>query len=123
MADIKHIEIAGLDGPKLKSFYSDLFNWQFNRREITGFDYFDAAGEDSPSLGIRHEPEGHPEIVLYVEVEDLDASVEQAKKLGAAVRIPPMQYGELSFALIQDPEGNPIGLTEAPQAGLTTEQY
>ena len=114
MATIKHVEIAGLDGKKLKAFYSDLFDWEINRREIAGFDYYDAVGHEAPTLGIRHEPEGQPEIVVYVEVKDLNAAVEKAQKLGASVRIPPMQYGELSFALINDPEGNPIGLTQAP---------
>jgi predicted enzyme related to lactoylglutathione lyase len=38
--------------------------------------------------------------------------VATAKSLGAAVRIPPMQHDGLRFALIQDPEGNPIGLTQ-----------
>ena len=46
------------------------------------------------------------------EVKDLKASVEKATKLGASVRIPPMEYGDLFFALILDPEGNPIGLTQ-----------
>ena len=113
MATIKHVEIAGLDGKKLKAFYSDLFDWDIARREIAGFDYYDVSDHDTPTVGIRHEPEGAPEIVVYVEVSDLNASVDKAKKLGASVRIPPMQYGELFFALIQDPEGNPIGLTQA----------
>ena len=114
MARIKHIEIAGVDGSALSDFYRELFEWDVSRREIAGHDYYDIGTEGSPTAGIRHEPEGCAEIVVYVEVDDVDAAVERARSLGASVRIPPMEHGELKFALIEDPEGNPIGLTQRP---------
>ena len=117
MARIKHIEIAGVDGAALRSFYAELFDWKIERRAIAGIDYYDVGLDGEPSAGIRHEPKGKPEIVVYIEVQDLDDSVEKARVLGANVRIPPMAYGELRFALIEDPEGNPIGLTEKQDDG------
>ena len=114
MATIKHLEIAGLDGPKLTAFYSALFDWKFNKRDVSGVDYYDAEGQESPSTAIRHEPGGPPETVVYIEVADLNASFEKAVALGASVRIPPMEHGGIRFALIQDPEQNPIGLLQAP---------
>ncbi len=115
MARIKHIEIAGRDGDQLKKFYAELFDWQIERKDVSGFDYYDIEIElgGKPSAGIRHEPDGKAEIVVYIEVDDLAGTVAKAEKLKAKVRIPPMAYGELSFALIEDPEGNPIGLTQA----------
>ena len=112
MAKLKHIEIAGNDGGKLQSFYGELFEWSITRRNIQGFDYYDIEVGGEPTAGIRHEPEGKPEITVYVEVKELDKSVEKAKSLGATVRIPPREYGDLQFAVIADPEGNPIGLTQ-----------
>ena len=112
MSTIKHIEIAGVDGEKLQQFYAKLFGWDMNRRNVGGFDYFDVDDSGSPSLGIRHEPEGYPEIVVYVEVENLDQSVKEAEALGATLRIPPIQHDDILIALIKDPEGNPIGLTQ-----------
>lgn len=113
MAKIKHIEIAGTDGGKLMSFYHDLFDWPITKRDVGGYDYYDVKASGGPTTGIRHEPDGKAEIVIYVEVSDLDKSVEKARKLGAQIRIPPMEYGDLRFALIEDPEGNPVGLTQA----------
>ena len=112
MAKIKHIEIAGVDGGKLKSFYGELFDWSIVHRDVSGFDYYDIEVGGEPTAGIRHEPEGKAEIVVYIEVKELEKSVEKAKLLGAEVRIPPMEYGDLHFAVIADPEGNPIGLTQ-----------
>lgn len=116
MHDIKHVEIAGINGERLESFYSSLLGWQIERRHPGGFDYGHIEMNDSLSAGIRHEPEGRAEIVIYVEVEDVKASVGTAIKLGAAVRIPPMQAGDVYFALITDPEGNPLGLTQKPDS-------
>ena len=120
MARIGHIEIAGTDGGMLGDFYSELFGWTITRRDVGGFDYYDidtGSTDDAsagPTAGIRHEPEGRAEIVVYVEVDDLDATFEKAKNLGVEVRIPPMDYGDLSFALVEDPAGNPLGLTQVP---------
>ena len=114
MPKIKHIEIAGVDGYKLQAFYGKLFGWLISRREVGGFDYHDNDIPGELTAGIRHEPKGKPEIVVYVEVNDLDRSVEKAEDLGGRIRIPPTQHGSLRFALIEDPEGNPVGLTEKP---------
>ncbi len=113
MARIKHIEIAGKNGANLADFYRDLLGWKISRRDVGGFDYYDIDRAGNPTAGIRSEPDGKPEIVAYIEVDDLESVFAGAKSLGANVRIPPKEYGELRFALIEDPEGNPIGLTQA----------
>lgn len=109
-----HYEIAGRDGEKLERFYSGLFGWEIERKKAGGYPYgqIAAAQEGAPSGGIRHEPEGKPEIVLYIGVPDVEAALEKARKLGAAVRIPVMRTPDVTFALITDPEGNPIGLVQ-----------
>lgn len=114
MTRIRHIEIAGTNGERLRRFYEDLFGWKIVRREIVGFDYYDVETSGDPTVGIRNEPEGSAEIVIYVEVDDLHAAVEEAEKLGAVVRIPEMRHGDLEFTLIVDTEGNPIGMNQAP---------
>lgn len=118
MNRIGHVEIAGTNGGQLASFYERLFEWKIERRDISGFDYYDIATAvdggavvTSPTAGIRHEPDGKAEIVIYVEVDDVAEAVAKARTLGATVRIEPVTYGDLTFALIEDPEGNPVGLT------------
>jgi predicted enzyme related to lactoylglutathione lyase len=113
VARIKHIEFAGTDGAALREFYGALFDWPISRRESAGFDYYDVNAGGDVTTGIRHEPEGCAEIVVYVEVENVGQAVERARELGARVRIPPMAHGQLVFALIEDPQGNPVGLTQA----------
>ena len=71
--------------------------------------------------GIRHEPEGKAEMVFYVEVDDLSASLAQAQQLGATVRIPIITTPELTFALVTDPEGNPVGVDSEKWKFLKTQ--
>lgn len=112
---VTHFEIAGQDGERLESFYAGLFDWKVEAREIAGnrYAYLETGSEEGLTGGIRHEPDGRAEIVLYVEVEDLEASIARAEGLGATIRIPPMETPEVTFALIEDPEGNPIGLIQS----------
>lgn len=112
MATIRHIEIAGIDGTQLKEFYGDLFDWKMVPKDIPGVQYYDFEPAVGVTGGIRHEPEGVAEVVIYVGVESLDEAVAKAVALGATVRIPPMEYGELRFAMIVDPQGNPVGLLQ-----------
>ena len=113
---IVHIEIAGVRGESLETFYSELFGWDIQREAIAGYPYgrIDFGKDNVLTGGIRHEPEGSSEIVIYIEVEDLAASVKRAQELGATVRIPPLASSEVTFALVVDPEGNPIGLVQGP---------
>lgn len=113
MANIKHIEIAGTRGSVLQAFYKQMFGWNIKRQDVNGHEYYNVADADKPSTGIRHEPTGKAEIVIYIEVKNVEQSVKKAQALGASVRIQPMQQGDLIFALIEDIEGNPIGLTQA----------
>ena len=109
-----HFEIAGRNGEKLEDFYSNLFGWNIQRRALDQSSYgFVRTGEDGRiDGGIRHVPEGEAEIVLYVEVRDLATAVASAEKLGAKVRIPPRAAEDVTFAMIIDPEGNPIGMIQ-----------
>ncbi len=107
-------EIAGRDGEGLENFYSKLFDWKIERFEAGGFPYGFVTTSDEGGIdgGIRHEPDGTAEVVLYVEVPDLAAALARAEELGAQVRVPPITTPEITFALISDPEGNAVGMIE-----------
>lgn len=112
MARTRHIEVAGTDGSALRDFYGTLFDWPMTPRAGAAFDYFDFEAGPELSGGIRHEPEGPAEVVMYVGVDDLHATVARATEQGAEVRIPPMDHGGGRFALVVDPAGNTLGLLE-----------
>lgn len=111
---IVHIEIAGTNGPGLEKFYGDLFGWEIEHqgKDDMQYGFIKEGSAGAIGGGIRHEPNGTSEVVFYVEVDDLDEAVRNAKDLGARVRIAPIETGDVTFAMIIDPQGNPVGLIQ-----------
>ncbi len=53
-------------------------------------------------------------MTFYVAVPDLAACLAKAESLGGKTLVPPTEIpGMVTFALFQDPEGNPIGLVKS----------
>ena len=104
---IVFFEIGCKDIEANADFYSKLFTWDLlgsgPNRQIH-------PGEGIPgqlnSLG--HEP--HQYTIFYVQVDDVAASVEQAKSLGGSLLVGPMDIPIGTFAWIADPGGNTVGL-------------
>jgi predicted enzyme related to lactoylglutathione lyase len=113
MSEIAHLEFAGRGGERLEAFYRDLFGWTF-RKEGGDYSYWKAAigSDDGLTVGIRHEPEGPPEMIPYFRVEDVGASASKAEELGGSVRIAPTSTPEFIFAVVLDPDGNGVGLIQ-----------
>ena len=102
-----------------KSFYSNVFGWRY---EIGtgGFAYVHFPVQIQPLLGgigqanstAGFEP-GHN---FYILVEDLAEAIARAKQAGGTLYMPITSLDGYSFAMVKDPEGNPIGLIK-PFAG------
>jgi len=60
-------------------------------------------------MALGHEP--HNYVMVYVEVEDLQACLDRAAQLDGKTIIPPTEIpGGGRFAWLTDPEGNLLGL-------------
>ena len=118
-------EIAATDADKAQAFYENVFGWSFKHGDATpGMDYreFTTGGENpvgglyqiDPAWFGGNPPPAH--WMIYVAVDDVDASAELAKSLGGQVHkvmdIP--NVGRM--AIIQDPTGAMIA-TFKPNMG------
>jgi uncharacterized protein len=112
---IVHFEVMGTDGAALRKFYGDLFGWQID--ELEGMDYGLVDTGTAPAGGIganANNPTGY--VTVYVEVDDLEPALEQAKSLGATIAVEPMEIpGDRRIALFTDPEGHLIGMVSGSQ--------
>lgn len=125
---VTNIEIACEDSQALSEFYSDVFDWKMNAYE-DGFYWFETGSEDAKGIeGHIYPPndemqlvEGVPfgnSITIYVQVEDIKATVEKLVRLGGKVLMNPTvvsEKGEM-IGMFLDPSGNRIGLYDSNES-------
>lgn len=109
---VVHWEVSGKDQKKLQEFYAALFGWKIDVHEEMG-GYGLVEGQDGGIGGGISEiqPGASPSVTFFVQVDDLQASLDKAESLGGKTAMPPSDIpGVGSFAMFQDLEENAIGL-------------
>lgn len=109
-------EIIAQDQARAKAFYAAVFGWNYDIGS-SGFAYVHFAAEARPLLGGIGQanpdiPGFEPGHNFYLVVEDLAATIDKAVAAGGARFVEPTPVDGYRFAMIRDPEGNPIGLIE-----------
>jgi predicted enzyme related to lactoylglutathione lyase len=94
-----------------REFYGKALGWSFDVMPMPGFDYYIAKSGHNAVGGIFEmkgpEFEGMPSHWLaYIAVDDVDARIAEAAKLGAKIRRGPWDIAEVGrVAIVQDPTG------------------
>jgi hypothetical protein len=105
-------EIHGKDGKKVQKFYSDLFGWKVDASNPLGYGMVEA-GEGGIGGGLTGSDQA-PRVTVYVQVDDLAASLKKAETLGGKTVLPPTAVPNgPNIAMFADPEGNVIGIMKA----------
>ncbi|MBV9090434.1 MAG: VOC family protein [Mycobacteriaceae bacterium] len=103
---VNYFEIGTPDSEATKAFYGGLFGWPIGEasngyRMVDG----DKGGVwDSSAVG------GGSWAIFYVQVDDVQATIDNAASLGAKVIVPFTDNGAIEFAHLQDPHGNRFGV-------------
>lgn len=113
-------ELATPDTAKAGDFYTSLFGWGKDVKEMGPMTYTSFINGDRPAGGMyKPTPEMGdipPNWLAYFAVDDTDAKVAKAKELGANIFCPPMDIPEVGrFAVIQDPQGAFFGIIKLNQ--------
>lgn len=120
---VVHFEIIGQDPARLRGYYGDLFGWEFDTSGPVAksvsrqgdYGFTDAtAGSGTPGIpgGVGGGAGYHPHVVFYVGVPDVEATLQEAERLGGTRTMGPERAPgrDLVVAHFTDPEGNLIGL-------------
>jgi predicted enzyme related to lactoylglutathione lyase len=116
---VVHFEVLGQDRDALVKFYGEAFGWKISTDNPVGYGVVDtdAGGEGIPG-GIGSAEEGPGWVTFYVEVPDLDGTLQKLEHLGGKKLAGPMEVpGGPRLALFSDPEGRTVGLVEGTRAG------
>jgi predicted enzyme related to lactoylglutathione lyase len=114
MADkVIHFEVVGKDGAALQRYYHDLFGWEFDTNNPTRYG-FTSREETGIVVGVASTPDGSAgHVTGYVAVPSIDAALAKAESLGGRTIMPRFSPAPDTFlALVADPEGHVLGLTE-----------
>jgi hypothetical protein len=108
-----HVELNTTDVDKAKAFYGKLFEWTLEDVPMPGMSYtMIKVGKGTGGGIMKHPMPGAPSAWLaYVEVDDIAASTEKARSLGAniireVIEVP----GAGWLSILMDPTGAALGL-------------
>jgi uncharacterized protein len=104
---VVHFEIGCRNSERTAEFYGKLFDWKMSPMgPATMIDT--GGGIPGHITALGHEP--HNYTIFYVEVDDVQAYLDKAAALGGKTLVPPVPIPTGTFAWMQDPEGNTVGL-------------
>jgi predicted enzyme related to lactoylglutathione lyase len=115
------IDITVDDAESLRDFYAAVVGWK--SEEVSMGDYADYSmttpGGGGPAAGICHARGSNAELpsqwLIYINVEDAEASAKACTDNGGKVLVGPRSMGGAMFAVIEDPGGAVAALYQAPR--------
>jgi predicted enzyme related to lactoylglutathione lyase len=110
---VVHFEVLGTNAEATQSFYAGVFDWPMEKVMDT-YAMVKPGGETDIPGGVGSAmPGSSGHSTFYVEVEDLQATLEKIEAAGGSTVQPPMDVpGGPSIALFHDPDGNLVGLVK-----------
>ena len=110
---ISHWELMVNDVAKSITFYSIVFDWEFDVDSHPDYPLISTGKE--PGGGVFAKPAQAPMCSLntYFDVEDVDATLAKATAAGASVIAPKTAMpGGGHWAMFADPDGIPVGIMQ-----------
>jgi len=117
---VVHFEIVGRDGDALKRYYSDLFGWRIDSDNPMGYGIVakdENLAPDGTGIGggVAAGPPGYDgHLTFYVAVDDCEAALAKAEKLGGTRAMGPDEIPGMNLIIGQftDPEGHLVGVLQ-----------
>jgi predicted enzyme related to lactoylglutathione lyase len=114
---VVHFEVMGRDADKMRSYYSELFEWEIDANNPMDYGIINRESNLSPEGfgiggGIGQAPDGYEgHATFYVGVPDVEATLAKAESLGGKRMMGPDRVmGTMEIGLFTDPEGRVIGV-------------
>jgi uncharacterized protein len=111
-APVVYFEIMGGDGLELEKFYGKLFDWKIDTNNPMKYGIVDTgSGSRGINGGLGPGHDGQQRVSVYVEVDDLQATLNKVEQLGGKTVLAPTEVpGGPKLAMFADPAGNITGL-------------
>lgn len=99
------------DAEGVRDFYRGVVGWDVQPVDMGGYPDFNMvpAGSEQPVAGICHARGSNADLpaqwLIYVTVEDVEASAARCRELGGEVVVEPRAMGGGRFCVVRDPAG------------------
>ncbi|HWD53053.1 MAG TPA: VOC family protein [Acidimicrobiales bacterium] len=106
-----HTEIRSEDPDATRRFYADLFDWKVaSEGAFPGYTFIDTGVEGGPHVAISPRQGAEDEVLFFVGVEDVAATLTKAEALGGTIVQPVQQVPGTSFGVFADAQGHKVGV-------------
>ena len=106
-----HTEIRSADPDATRQYFDDLFGWKVaSEGSFPGYTFIDTGAEGGPYVAISPRQGDQDEVLFFVGVEDVAATLTRAIQLGGTIIQPAQQVPGTSFGVFADAQGHRIGV-------------
>jgi hypothetical protein len=106
-----HTEIRSEDPDATRQFFADLFGWTVaSEGGFPGYTFIDTGADGGPAVAISPRQSSEDEVLFFVSVDDVPATLRRAEELGGTITQPAQEVPGVSFGVFADPRGHRIGV-------------
>ena len=111
---ICYIDLPAIDIARSADFYARVFGWEIRKRVDGSTAFDDTVGQVSGTWTVGRPPASQPGLLVYVMVEDAEATVKAIEANGGEIVQAIGGDAPEITARFRDPGGNVIGIYEQP---------
>jgi uncharacterized protein len=105
-----HAEIRSADPDASRAFFAELFGWKYSDGAFPGYTFVDTGVEGALPTAIGPTQGGADTVLFFVGVEDVEATLAHAERLGGRTIQPAQQVPGVTFGVFADAQGHVIGV-------------
>ncbi len=105
-----HAEIRSADPDATRTFFAELFGWSYSDGAFPGYTFVETGAEGAIPTAIGPLQGGRDSVLFFVGVEDVEATLAAAERLGGTIVQPAQQVPGVTFGVFADAQGHAVGV-------------
>ena len=111
---VVHAEIRSVDPDATRAFFAELFGWKVaSEGAFPGYTFIDTGAQTGPYVAISPRQAAEDEVLFFVAVEDVEATLSKAEALGGTIVQPAQHVPGTSFGVFEDAHGHRVGVASS----------
>jgi len=108
---VVHAEIRSENPDATRQFFADLFGWKVaSEGAFPGYTFIDTGVQGGTYVAISPRQSAEDEVLFFVAVDDVDATLRKAEQLGGTIVQPAQHVPGTSFGVFADTQGHKVGV-------------